>query len=109
MKFTQEVKDKWITALESGAYEKGTGKLRYDDKYCCIGVLVEIMDNVEIHETEDKFVSTVGLEHDSYQRGGLGLDFNTAIALVKLNDVNYKKDKTFENMIPHIKELEVEL
>jgi hypothetical protein len=38
MKFTQEVKDKWVNALESGVYKKGTGKLRIGDKYCCIFV-----------------------------------------------------------------------
>jgi len=38
MKFTQEVKEKWVNALESGTYEKGTGQLKISNKYCCIFV-----------------------------------------------------------------------
>lgn len=37
--------DKWITALRSGEYEKGTGQLRSSDNtYCCLGVLCEVME-----------------------------------------------------------------
>lgn len=45
-KFTQEVKDKWIEALQSGKYAQGTGALRSEDgeKFCCLGVLCDILD-----------------------------------------------------------------
>ena len=110
MKFTQEVKDKWVNALESGVYKKGTGKLRIGDKYCCIGVLVEIMDDIKINETGTEFESTIGYNHTKgYQSGGLGLEYSLVESLIDLNDSVYYLDKTFKNMIPQIKELEVEV
>ena len=110
MKFTQEVKEKWVNALESGTYEKGTGQLKISNKYCCIGVLVEIMDDIKINETGIEFESTIGYNHTKgYQDGGLGLEYSLVESLINLNDSVYYLDKTFKNMIPQIKELEVEL
>lgn len=44
--FTQEIKDNWVNALESGNFTQGYGKLEDDSKgtirYCCIGVLGHI-------------------------------------------------------------------
>lgn len=48
MKFTQELKDKWLAALRSGDFKQGRGYLcpkSYNSKnlhYCCLGVLAEI-------------------------------------------------------------------
>ena len=36
------VADQWVAALRSGKYKQGTGQLRFDDKYCCLGVLCAI-------------------------------------------------------------------
>lgn len=33
----------WLEALESGKYEQGTLHLKYDNRYCCLGVLCEVM------------------------------------------------------------------
>ena len=43
----QELKDRWLEALESGDYQKGTGYLKYqapngDTEFCCLGVLADI-------------------------------------------------------------------
>ena len=38
----QEIKEKWIKALESGEYKKGTHALKHGDKFCCLGVLTDI-------------------------------------------------------------------
>src|SRR5580693_4745905 len=35
------IKD-WISALRSGKYKQGHGHLRYEDKYCCLGVACEL-------------------------------------------------------------------
>lgn len=44
-KLTKELRDKWIDALLSGAYEQGTSALRTaDGKFCCLGVLCDIVD-----------------------------------------------------------------
>ena len=39
------MKDKkaWIEALRSGDYKQGHGRLKGDDLYCCLGVLVDVM------------------------------------------------------------------
>lgn len=40
----QEIKQKWCEALRSGKYEQGTGELCANNRYCCIGVLCEILN-----------------------------------------------------------------
>lgn len=37
-----EIKEKWVAALRSGEYKQGTGQLRYQDNYCCLGVLCDL-------------------------------------------------------------------
>lgn len=41
----QELKDKWITALQSGEYEQANQELRNGDSYCCLGVLCDVVDS----------------------------------------------------------------
>jgi len=38
-----EVKAAWLEALRSGKYVQGTGRLHKGDKYCCLGVLCDVM------------------------------------------------------------------
>jgi hypothetical protein len=38
----QEIMREWVTALRSGNYEQGRGRLRTDNQYCCLGVLCDI-------------------------------------------------------------------
>lgn len=40
-----ELKTEWVAALRSGDYEQGRSQLSYDGKYCCLGVLCEILVN----------------------------------------------------------------
>ncbi len=37
-----DVKKKWVEALRSGAYHQGTGQLRCNDQFCCLGVLCDL-------------------------------------------------------------------
>ena len=54
-----ELVKKWTTALESGEYEQGIGKLRSpDDKYCCLGVLCDIMEQNGVCAWQNKDGST---------------------------------------------------
>ena len=40
-----EMKDRWVSALRSGSYRQGRGELRTkDDRYCCLGVLCDLID-----------------------------------------------------------------
>lgn len=50
-----EIKERWVGALRSGAYEQGRGVLRGSEGYCCLGVLCELAAEdgiVEIVEAE---------------------------------------------------------
>jgi hypothetical protein len=71
-KFTQKIKDLWLTALKSGDYTQGFHALvtHIGDKkqYCCIGVLGEVcsfLSNSEREENNDlcpyKFLHEAGI------------------------------------------------
>jgi hypothetical protein len=47
MRMPQELKTKWIEALESGEYKQGKGTLcsAPDGAYCCLGVLERVAEN----------------------------------------------------------------
>ena len=48
MEFTKELKKDWITALESGDYEKTeVAELYYDGCYCALGVFCMVSDIVK--------------------------------------------------------------
>ena len=40
-----EAQERWLTALESGSYEKAHGTLRVDDRFCCLGVACDLYDS----------------------------------------------------------------
>lgn len=45
MRMPQELKTKWIEALESGEYKQGARSLcTPDGAYCCLGVLQHVVD-----------------------------------------------------------------
>jgi hypothetical protein len=45
-----DLKSKWTTALLSGEFAQGSGRLRRGDKLCCLGVLCEIDDRIIRHD-----------------------------------------------------------
>lgn len=51
-----ELKQQWLAALRSGKYEQGKNSLKVNNKYCCIGVLLSLM-NGDITWT-DKYKGT---------------------------------------------------
>jgi hypothetical protein len=38
----KQLRDEWVKALRSGEYEQGTGTLKYEEKFCCLGVLCAV-------------------------------------------------------------------
>lgn len=41
----QELKQRWLTALRSGDYQQGRGRLKtHRDTYCCLGVLCDVSE-----------------------------------------------------------------
>ncbi len=39
-----EMKNRWVNALRSGVYHQGKNYLCQDNKYCCLGVLCEVLE-----------------------------------------------------------------
>lgn len=58
--------EKWVKALRSGKYEQGKSYLKKDNKYCCLGVLYDVLkiqpDGVGICKETiyEKFCSSLG-------------------------------------------------
>lgn len=67
-----EWKAKWVAALRSGNYQQGSGDLRHDDRFCCLGVLCDLVDptkwdDIDRYEDADSYppddvLRIVGLE-----------------------------------------------
>lgn len=105
-KFTQEIKDNWLKALKSGKFTQCTGRLKKHSMnntitYCCIGVLGEITEGLEIKE----FNKTKSCPYH-YLNNTIGID--TVKELYTLNDHTLSPNKDYSNVIPFIKELKVQ-
>lgn len=78
---------KWVKALRSGKYKRGTGQLKKGDKYCCLGVLCEITgkpydgDRGNLPVEVRVLVNTNN--HSGYIENEQG---ETTISLIHLND-----------------------
>jgi len=110
-KFTQEVKDNWIKALESGKYEQFGYKLKnpvIPNQMCCLGVLADIL-NIKIDSTgyrclSDNF-SEIGYEPFNDMKIHEGCNLN----LATINDKSYSEGiRDYSNVIPLIKELPIQ-
>lgn len=83
-----EIKGKWVEALRSGKYQQGQGKLcTRDCKYCCLGVLCEVLGYKTDPDPHRPFHTYQGqsglLPHDARMRSevtskeeGLLIDLN---------------------------------
>lgn len=40
----ENIKKDWVAALRSGRYEQGYGRLCDDHRFCCLGVLYEVLN-----------------------------------------------------------------
>lgn len=119
LKFTQEIKDKWLEALKSGEYVQGTTFLKdasyyHIDKvtHCCLGVLCEVHPDMELGSALGKRINTVLGYEDNFLaytpfRNLLG-DKNVK-KLVITNDETLDEDlRNYSNVIPIIEKLPVE-
>jgi hypothetical protein len=107
--FTQEVKDKWIEALESGKFKQGYATLYNPDTkaHCCIGVLGAICPFLSNEAVDDDKSPYIFLDNN--------LGESITHQLWKANDSHgthhssrpqgYKDD--YSNVIPLIKELKI--
>lgn len=101
---------KWIEALRSGQYQQGAGSLNREGRFCCLGVLCDLIDpnawvsGFGAHTRGDApkaFHYRMGLYH-GYPPPEVcesaGLDFKEARRLANMND----KGATFEEIAQDI-------
>ena len=118
----REIGEKWIAALESGEYMKGTGKLCLVESsghttFCCMGVLAELAigDGVEVEKIwNDTFAQYQGelafLPHVVRDWAGLkttngAYKDEKEYSLVELNDESDGFEPVIEIIRNHLEEL----
>ena len=104
----KEVKAKWIEALESGKYKQGQEQLRNRDKYCCLGVLCDIIDTSKLCFYSSEGLYEYNSDEGSYEtilpyslRAKLGITSEQESDLIQLNDA---EDYDFPAIADWIKE-----
>lgn len=94
------IKEQWCAALESGTYTQGTGSLRHAEKYCCLGVLCEIL---HIPHTINKSESVNFYDYDTTYAGEISTLPQIAIDLSGLSSSNpsisIESDRYFGNTL----------
>jgi hypothetical protein len=115
-KFTQEVKDAWIEALESGEYVQcqyeleNKSKLTNDTHYCCLGVLGAIhdkLDNDLALETDDDDISSINESPYDYLYNTINK--NELHKLIQGNDSTKLIKPDYSNVLSLIKSLKVQI
>jgi hypothetical protein len=104
----KELKERWITALQSGNYEQAKGYLCVGNRLCCIGVLCDIVDSNKwstcFGRAENYDFDDEGTDYEFPPPGWLktvGLDYHLAQKLAVLND---HEGKSFAEIAEVIKE-----
>lgn len=90
-----DLKQSWLVALRSGRYEQGRSYLRSEDRFCCLGVLCDLV-NPEAWQPSITYGSKIhdwvtnGSLHSSFPGRALlddiGLDCDLACKLASWND-----------------------
>lgn len=62
-------KEKWLQALRSGEYEQGVDKLLDQGKYCCLGVLCDIVadEDSKVEWSDNMFIIAPDEDTDDYE------------------------------------------
>jgi hypothetical protein len=92
------LKNLWVEALESGAYEQDTGTLKTDLGYCCLGVLCEVAG--QEMPKGGKWDITLSGVLTSEQLEYFGLSELEQLALANLND---RERMSFQDIAEHIR------
>jgi hypothetical protein len=103
-------REQWLTALRSGEYKQGRGRLRKsDDSYCCLGVLCDISGKGTWIKNPDREHYTFDLGHHHRLSTFLSKEIEDAVGLtstdtnllIKLND---SEGASFEQIAEYIEE-----
>jgi hypothetical protein len=87
-----ELKVKWLEALRSGKYEQARGELRGGDKFCCLGVLCDVVKpgawNGEnwVWTTEEMSVATSDMLPTPFRVSHAHISEEDEQTLIHLND-----------------------
>lgn len=93
---TPEMKDKWMGALRGGKYKHGINRLRSNkDKFCCLGVLCDVIDDTKWIDTSDTLSNNCLSENWFHGNSKNEIDIrilhgNIQSHLISLNDKNRK-------------------
>lgn len=102
----QELIQKWTDALESKKYKQGRNTLKCNDKYCCLGVLADIVikeNNLLIDIQGECYLPEQVLEiTDCFDQNRFanmndikGLSFKQIAKYIKKNGVGDREDDEF--------------
>lgn len=97
-----DLKARWLKALRSGRYAQGTGTLRKHDKFCCLGVLCDVIDSESWQENPSGIYTQRVHDGDNLlpttmeQRAGLPSDSQWDLA--NMNDMG----RSFKAIADHI-------
>jgi len=84
--------EQWLRALESGDYAQCTSVLKRENKFCCLGVAMELFSSIEDHQTclSDSITKLLGL------RSSLG-EFRTPYELngIRFHSLAQLNDNSF--------------
>ena len=101
----KEVKKEWVAALRSGDYEQGQNALCANNKFCCLGVLVDIAyDGYWVQNTGNLSWGIQASESKGIMYGWLPSSFAKSLQLgphanlIEMNDSGYN----FEEIADHI-------
>ena len=64
----KEIKARWVEALRSGNYEQGRYNLRRSDRYCCLGVLCDVVKDEVNHDwlpVQDSMGTCYSFDYDT--------------------------------------------
>lgn len=103
----KEIADLWVNALRSGKYKQGQGCLRFDDKFCCIGVLCEISGfeyewGAGFPDSDDQIVQWAGLRDP---QGKIPIQFQNSTLLTSINDFGVPFSQIADLIEKHWEEL----
>lgn len=97
-------KQKWLEALRSDRYAQGTGTLRFNDNFCCLGVLCDVLDSENWERMPSGTYATKVHEGDNLLPAHIakvaGLDRSKQWELANLND----RGKSFAEIADYIEE-----
>lgn len=113
-----ELVNEWINTLRSGQYKQGIGRLHFNDRFCCLGVLCDMVTKHPMTETEktifqweEEYPQSMGTTYrfnasrfvlPTYLQDYIGFDDEQMSELVTMNDTG----KPFEKIADKIEEFQ---